>query len=243
MNNNPNIAVLYHIFYEDTYEKICLELAPLQKLKVVFLFNICDETPNKILIAKVLRNNFKGCFLLSSSNKGKDIGAKLALIQLLLSLNINIEFILFLHDKKSLQALKSATWKKDLLKIITPENISLVIKKFENNPHYGIIGTKEYVITEEFENNKFTSINGLIISNLLLKYKLNPASYHFVAGTMFWAKAKPLIDFFIQYNPLEIRKSLEDGNVIDNFSGTNTHSWERLLSWIVINSGYKITGI
>lgn len=243
MNNNPNIAILYHIFYEDTYEKIFLELAPLKKLNAIFLFNICDETPNKILIAEALRKNFNGCFIITSSNKGKDIGAKLALIQLLLLLNINIEFILFLHDKKSLQALKSATWKKDLLKIISPENISFIIKKFEKNEHYGIIGTREYIIFEELKNNKLTSINGFIISNLLSMYNLNPVSYQFVAGTMFWAKAKPLIDFFRQYNPLEIRKSLEDGNVIDNFSGTNTHSWERLLSWIVISSGYKITGI
>ena len=40
-----------------------------------------------------------------------------------------------------------------------------------------------------------------------------------------------------------LRKQLENGNVIDNFSGTVTHSWERLLSWIVTSNKMFITGI
>ena len=60
---------------------------------------------------------------------------------------------------------------------------------------------------------------------------------------MFWTKAKPIMDFFKNYNPLEIRMDLEDGNVLDNFNGTTTHAWERLLSWIVTNQGLTIKGI
>lgn len=243
MNANLNIAVLYHIFYEDTYENLCLELNPLKEFNVKFLFNICDEIPNKTVITNILKNNFPGCFIITTSNKGKDLGAKMGLIQLIIYLNLSVDLILFLHDKKSLQALKSATWKKDLLKIIAPEHIESTMTKFIKDDTFGIIGTKEYIIQEEFSNNNFIGVNHLIINKLLLKYHLKPPSYHFVAGTMFWVRAKPLLDFFIKYDPLVIRADLEDGNVIDNFSGTNTHTWERLLSWIISSSGYKIIGV
>ena len=243
MKITPKIAVLYHVFYEDSYEKVCVELEPLISSETTFLFNICSETPDKKLITAVLRNKFKGCYIINTSNKGKDIGAKLALLQLFLQLQIDADYLLFLHDKKSLQALKSATWKKELLKIITPENILQTMKIFQENNDCGIIATEEYIIEELFEEGAFTGINGSILTELMVKYQLSPTSYSFVAGTMFWAKVKPVKDFFNKYNPVEIRKELEDGNVLDNFSGTVTHSWERLLSWIITSQHYSIKGI
>ncbi|MGZ8516046.1 MAG: rhamnan synthesis F family protein [Chitinophagaceae bacterium] len=243
MNTKPKIAVLYHLFYEDTFEKVCGELVPLLDLETTFLFNICIETPDKKVISGALRNKFPGCYIINTSNKGKDIGAKLALIQLFLELQIQADYLLFLHDKKSLQALKSNTWKKDLLKIVSPESIQKVIKIFQENSECGLIATKEYIIDEPLENGQFSGMNREILTTLVTDYRIKPKSYAFVAGTMFWARAKPVSDFFNQHNPLEIRKSLEDGNVLDNFSGTITHSWERILSWIVTSQSYSIKGI
>jgi len=238
-----SIAVLYHIFYEDTFDKVCRELEPLLVFETTFLFNICIETPGKKSITEVLRNKFPGCFIIYTSNKGKDIGAKLALLKLFLELEIEAEYLLFLHDKKSLQALKSNTWKKDLLKIISPESIQKIFKIFEESSACGLIATNEYIINEPLEGSNFSGINGNILTNLLINYGIKPASFEFVAGTMFWAKAKPVKYFFKQHNPLEIRKNLEDGNILDNFSGTITHSWERVLSWIITDQGYSIKGI
>ncbi len=69
------------------------------------------------------------------------------------------------------------------------------------------------------------------------------SDHRFVAGTMFWARAKPLLEFFRQHAPLDIRKGLEAGNVIDEKHGTNTHAWERMLSWIILEKGYQIKGM
>ena len=239
----PSIAVLYHIFYEDSCDIIILELQPLAAYSPFFLFNICEETPGKENICKALKSSFPDCFIIITSNKGKDIGAKLALLQLLLSLEISADYLLFLHDKKSLQALKSKTWKTDLLKIISADNIQAILSSFQKNDSCGIIATKEYIINETIENNQFIGANGGILNDLLKKYSLKPASYEFVAGTMFWARYSPLKSFFVKYSPLEIRKEFENGNVIDNFSGTVTHSWERILNWIISANGYHITGI
>jgi lipopolysaccharide biosynthesis protein len=93
------------------------------------------------------------------------------------------------------------------------------------------------------EEGQFIGNNKNILNNLLGNYQIKPSSFAFVAGTMFWARAKPMKDFFCSYDPLEIRKDLEDGNVLDNFSGTITHSWERVLSWIITSKGFLIKGI
>ena len=243
VNKNPVIAVLYHIFYEDSYEVVCKELQPLQKYSPVLLFNICTDTPGRKNMAKQLKQTFPGCFVIFTSNRGKDIGAKLALFQLLLQLEMNTDYILLLHDKKSLQALKDITWKNDLLKIILPWNIETILQCFQQNKNCGLIAAKKYIITEPIENNQFTGMNGTLLERLLVSYDIKPASFEFVGGTMFWARATPLLEFFMRHNPLEIRKELENGNVIDNFSGTTTHSWERLLSWIVTAEKFYIKGI
>jgi lipopolysaccharide biosynthesis protein len=237
------IVVIYHLFYEDSYNKVCVELEPLLSVGATFLFNICRETPDKKLIAAALRNKFPESYIINTSNKGKDIGGKLALLQLFLQLELEADYLLLLHDKKSLQALKSATWKKDLLKIISQEGIQQSIKIFQENSDCGIIATEEYILKEIFEEGLFSGINGTILTKLLTKYDLRPSSYSFVAGTMFWARVKPVKDFFKQHYPLEIREGLEDGNVLDNFSGTVTHSWERLLCWIITSQQYSIKGI
>ncbi|MGK2860468.1 MAG: rhamnan synthesis F family protein [Chitinophagaceae bacterium] len=243
MKHNSKIVVLYHVFYEDTFEKVCRELEPLLVLETTFLFNICIETPDKKLISAALRNQFPACYIIYTSNKGKDIGAKLALLQLFIELRIEADYLLFLHDKKSLQALKSNTWKRELLKIISPDNIKKAIGIFVENDDCGIIAPREYKNDEPFEEGHFLGSNGKILSNLVLNYEIKPSSFAFVAGTMFWAKVKPVQDFFMQHNPLEIRKELEDGNVLDNFTGTITHSWERILSWMITSKGYSIRGI
>ena len=194
-------------------------------------------------MSEQLKETFPGCFIIFTSNKGKDIGAKLAMLRFLLQLGIQPDYLLLLHDKKSLQALKSATWKNDLLKIILPDKIEFILQYFQQHNTCGLVATKDYIISERFQNKQFAGTNGALLEGLLKEYNIRPGSLEFVAGTMFWTKAAPLLQFFSQYDPLEIRQTLENGNVIDNFAGTITHSWERLLSWIVTGQKFYIEGI
>jgi lipopolysaccharide biosynthesis protein len=243
VKSKPDIAILYHIFYEDSAEMVCRELQPLCVHNPVFLFNICADTPDKTAMSGILKAAFPGSYIISTSNKGKDIGGKLALIQLLLELEMEPDYLLLLHDKKSLQALNSNTWKDGLLKIISPESVAIIPEMFRRNQPVGIVCTKEYMISERYENGHFLGVNGPVLEKFLSEYDIKPPSFAFVAGTMFWARAKPIIDFFKIYSPVAIRQRLENGNVIDNFSGTITHSWERLLTWMVTSRGYHIKGI
>jgi lipopolysaccharide biosynthesis protein len=243
VTQQPQIAVLYHIFYEDTVQSVCRELEPLLPYQPVFYFNICSDTPGRAAICEALLHCFPMAYIINSSNKGKDIGGKLTLLQLLLEAGIEPDYLLLLHDKKSLQALKSRTWKNDLLKIIEPVNIGRILQLFTTDEKCGIAATAEYLLLEPFVDGAFANINGPYISSLLQTYTINPGDYRFVAGTMFWVRAQPLLQFFKLHSPAAIRAQLENGNVIDNFSGTVTHSWERLLSWIVTGKGYYMHGI
>ncbi|MBA3706225.1 MAG: hypothetical protein H0W84_10105, partial [Bacteroidetes bacterium] len=68
-------------------------------------------------------------------------------------------------------------------------------------------------------------------------------NYDFVGGTMFWIRAEIMNSFFRKNNALDIRATLEKGNVLDHEHGTYSHSWERMLSWIAIDQDYYIKGI
>jgi lipopolysaccharide biosynthesis protein len=236
-------AIIYHIFYEDTFEDIVNSLKGFDSVNTAFLFNISSAAPNQSEIRETLHKHFPGSFITISSNKGKDIGGKLVLINACIQLNIEPEWFIFLHDKKSLQALNSKTWKNDLLKIIAEDEIKNVDAIISSNLVCGIIASGNYIANELSENGVFVGNNGSILTQLIKQYKISCTNYEYVAGTMFWAKASPLMEFFKKNDPLKIRQTLEAGNVIDNFAGTYTHSWERLLSWIITSQGLTIKKI
>lgn len=243
MRKSYSIAVLCHIFYEDTAGLLCDSFMEIAKHDSIFLFNICNETPGKSDIVKIIKERFPDSVIICTSNRGKDIGGKLALLQLFFQLQIKSSYFLFIHDKKSLQALKSKTWRSDLLKILSAANIERAVNIFQQDDKAGIVATKEYVIKEPVSNGSFSGMNGALLSQESGKYRLSTSSPFFVAGTMFWARVEPFERFGEQHRLLGIRKELEAGNILDDFSGTITHTWERLLCWIVTCNGFYIKGI
>ena len=233
----PKVAVLYHIFYEDSVAQIVEELKGMTNFQPSFFFNISSDTPNQHTIREELLKHFPGAFVCTSSNKGKDIGGKLLLIKVCLEMQYEPDWIIFLHDKKSLQALNAKTWKNELLAIIHNDQLKTINDIISKNSDYGIIAAKNYVRKETTIEGQFTGNNGPILTELIQEYNITGKNYEYVAGTMFWAKASALLEFFKKFDPLRIRQTLEDGNVIDNFNGTYTHGWERMLSWIVTSQG------
>jgi len=243
MSFSKQIAVLYHIFYEDTILHIEEQLKALKSFNPFYFFNISADAPDQAEIRTMLQQHFNDAVIITSSNQGKDIGAKLLLIHTCLRLNIEPGWFIFLHDKKSHQALNASTWKQDLMTIADPRNIDMIKGIINDNTDYGIIAPEKQVKEETIENGNFISTNSTILQRLLDEYKLAPKDFRFVAGTMFWARASAYLNFFKAHDALEIRRTLEKGNVVDDFSGTYTHSWERLLSWIPSCQGYTIKTI
>lgn len=238
------IGVAFHLYYYSSLEWVIKQLALFKQYNAILFFNICSVAPEKEKLLYDLRLAFPDSFIIETPNVGKDIGGKLAIIDLYIQLNLQLDFIIFLHDKKSPHSALGETWRKKLFRIVEPENIETIIEMFEKNKKLGIVGAKE-LITNEYDKKtvSFSGTNDAILKELIGKHHLQLNSHDFIGGTMFWIRAEIIRSFFSKHSPLNIRASLEKGNVLDNDKGTYTHAWERMLSWVAINAGYLIKGI
>jgi lipopolysaccharide biosynthesis protein len=107
-----------------------------------------------------------------------------------------------------------------------------------------MIGVEDHVITMNKADELVYATNFELLQGLTQTYGISrTANSAYIGGTMFWVRASIYEDFFSENSPLGIRATLETGNVMDHAGGTHTHSWERLLGWIVGSKGYKVMGI
>lgn len=178
-----------------------------------------------------------------SPNQGKDIGGKLVLLDACLRLGMESDLFIFLHDKKSPYKVQNRQWQEKLFAIIDPSFAGKALDAFSKQKDLGIL-TGSGSIQDEYDYSRqsFASHNRSLLGRLQEEYGITPPRYHFAAGTMFWARSLPLMTFLSRHAPLDIRRTLETGNVLDEQQGTMTHSWERLLSWLIIAQGFDIKG-
>jgi lipopolysaccharide biosynthesis protein len=228
-------AMLYHNYYSmDGVEELRGKINALKGTNILFLCSLpakfAEEMPSQTEKEKFV----------ISANTGKDIGGKMLLIQLLLRLHPEIPYVIFLHDKRSYQKHSGAFEKEQLFSIINPGNFEKIVTAFEQTPKMGIACSKGSLRNEYMGEDGFKTSNSELLNDLMNKYDIHPTDYHFVAGTMFWMRTSILKGFFGKFQPLQIRSTLEEGNVLDHDKGTITHSWERMLSWIATARGYKI---
>jgi lipopolysaccharide biosynthesis protein len=209
------------------------------------IYNMVDDCRlSEKLSNMVSGSNINKIILRRSPNKGKDIGGKMILMDTYLRLQMESEYIIFLHDKMSPHKIQNQEWEKKLFRIIEPAFIKQGLSFFNANPQTGIIAAKEAVQNEyDYARKSFISNNRIQLSRLRSEFGINNTDYRYVAGTMFWARSLPLSSFFKKHAPLDIRKNLEAGNVMDESNGTNTHAWERMLSWLIIEQGYNVKGL
>lgn len=243
-NNSISINLFYHLYYKSGLDIMYKALKKIPDYGLNIFINISHDTIQKEQLYFDIKNKYPKAIIIFSTNVGKDIGAKLALINLSIKLGVNSDYSIFLHDKKSPHTILGEVWREKLFNIIETENISKILSIFEQNNKIGIIAAKEFIANEyDSKNRDFNNTSNHILKDLIQKYNFNLNNYDFVGGTMFWIRAEIIQIFFNKYSPLEIRSTLEKGNVLDHEHGTNTHAWERMLSWIAIDQGYTIKGI
>lgn len=241
---NMKLVVLTHIYYG--YEEGNLKdgLLNLKRYASAFIFNINEHCQEKELAVSLIKKDFPEAFILQTPNIGKDVGGKLAMIDLLLRTPLKPQYCILLHDKKSPHTPLGDTWRKKLFRIIEKENIEAIIALLDKDKKIGIVSAKEF-ITNEYDKKKseFNSTNGTILKEIIASYGFQLNAYDFVGGTMFWMRYEIIASFFNKHAALRIRSNLEKGNVMDNVTGTKAHAWERVLSWIATDNGYFIKGI
>jgi lipopolysaccharide biosynthesis protein len=241
--NSRRISVLIHLFYTDLYSEFIPYLSEIREFTSEFYFNIgfCKD---RVGLIKRIQEDFPRAFIMECPNIGKDLGGKLALIELYLKLEQKSDYLILIHDKRSPQLLNGDEWRNQLLSILRKEKIEQSIELFEKDKSIGIIGSSDHLSNEyDSENKLFRSTNNLILHQFITKFNLLNADFSFVAGNMFWVRSSIYEKFFTQFPPLDIRASLESGNVMDDQQGTFTHSMERIFSWIALSQGYVIKGV
>ena len=192
----------------------------------------------------MIKQDFPEAFIISTPNKGRDIGGKLALIDFFIRAKLQTEYIVFLHDKQSDYWFAGEAWRQSLFAIVEPEKVKVILERFAQNPAIGVIGTSDLLRNEYAKKtNEFKTTNNKQLKELIAKYNLKVSDHRFVAGTMFWIRSSIIQKFFSQHSPLSCRELLEEGNFTDRYEGTYTHSWERLFCWLANDQGYNITGI
>src|ERR1700739_3964426 len=238
------IAVLTHIYYDGSYDFLKNDLLNFNEFTTDYLFNISIDCAQKDKVIESIQTDFPNAFIIETPNIGKDIGGKLALIDLYLRLKIQSDYMILLHDKVSPQALNGEEWRDKLLKITKKDTIKTILGLFKSDTSIGVIANQECILNEySAETNSFSTVNNDLLKASIAQYNIKPTHYSFIAGTMFWVKSNIIKDFFSKHPPLEMRKKLEHGNVLDNLIGTYTHTTERLFGLIAESQGYKIKGV
>lgn len=236
-------AILLHIYYKDSWKSYFKEkFIAIKDKPFLLLVNLSIDMEDKSIVIEEIKKDFPGTLIIETPNIGKDIGGKLALIDLFLRMGLEAEYLVLLHDKKSPQAITGDRWRDSLLKIITPPVIDSIGRSFSKDDRLGIAGAKEFIMDEYSKENRSRN-NGEIASGLAKSYDIETSDHRFIAGTMFWIRASLFKTFFTTNPPLECRRRLEAGNVMDTENGSITHSWERLFCWIATARGYKIKGV
>jgi len=235
------VVILYHNYYSlDGIEDIRSRIAALKRQDILLLCSL----PEKFL-GRAPAQRADEHFVVTA-NAGKDIGGKLLLIELMLSLYPDIPYAILLHDKRSYHK-HSGQWERDgLFRILGADLFPVIEAAFRQDAGMGIACAKGYIRNEYLGNGRFDTANGELLNGLMKKYRFPDKDLRFVAGTMFWIRTSILRAFFsteaafTMESALDIRVTLEAGNILDHVHGTVTHCWERVLSWIATTAGYQI---
>lgn len=238
--NEKKIGIVFHIFWDDIFLEIIENLR-----KFTFEFDLYIVYPKgspfeeKIKVAKEEFKIFNTTYLMCN-NVGKDIGGKLTVIDYLIKKNINYDYLLFAHDKKSIHMKpeQGEAWRKNLYRGIF-NNVHIVFNSFYANKNIKMVGP---MAREGLTKSKAVSVhpgNYPIILNILSNFfKLNtPSTSAFIGGTMFWVEWDIFKAIFSEINIQRILNILEEGNVREP---SNAHAMERIFGILVTLKKYKI---
>ena len=251
MSSNPVLSIFFHNYYGDDQQWLnflCNEL----DIPFYLFYNYVSDSYSREAQPDYFNSEMhrqpqtiylNQIYFRKSTNKGKDIGGKLVLMDAYMKLGIGGKYILLLHDKQSLHQHNGQKWRRELFRIVEKNCMKKAIEIFQGNAQVGIIAAASAIRNEwdnEQKSNNYT--NSSLIEELKNRYQIQPPHLQFVAGTMFWVRASIFEAFFKKHPPLAVRAELEEGNVMDD-QPTLTHAWERLLCWIATSQGYQIVGI
>jgi lipopolysaccharide biosynthesis protein len=234
-----SLSFFIHVYYAGSWKLILEKCADLMTGAENIIVTACHDE-----VISEIKAETPEAVVLKVPNKGKDIGGKLAAISYYLNFCRPTAYLAFLHDKISPQTLNAEYWFDRLYEIFSEKKFSTILSRFETDKKTGLAGSKSFLKNEYNKTRKrFDTTNNEILQELIKRYDLGSDEHNYIGGTIFIVRNEIFTRFFSQHSALQIRASLETGNVLDLDTGTQTHSWERLFCLIAQNQGYKVIGV
>jgi len=247
--SNSKIAVLVHLFYTDMWETICEYLNNLEDYEYDLYVNLVDEYYDSSIYEKI--NSYKKAKIITSKNKGVDVGGFLNLYN---NLEGEYDLILKIHTKKSLglpdkpsdyvnvygyenAKNKGTEWFHKLMKGVlrSKEQVNDIIDLLSNETPFGMSGldTESYVgpnVPQITHLSEIFSIPTKFTDGRMENSK-------FVGGTIFWVRNDILKKYLNKDKITELLNLLPEG--YHNEPSYN-HALERLFGMMVYNEKKKI---
>ena len=231
------VAVVAHIYYEDTWSDIA---GALRGLTIPFDLIVTTVAGRERLI-ETIRGNYPAAEIEMMENRGRDIGPFLTLLER--GRFDGYRYICKIHGKKSIDGGRKMytgeMWRRRLLfdLIGAPGAANAAIDMFERDPLVGMIGPKVFRLPKAgYPEDLSWSANRPMTLKIAQRMGIPADKFQldFFGGTMFWVRPealKPLRDLHLAADmPYE-------GGLID---GDLPHALERVLPTSVLVAGYRL---
>lgn len=235
----PKIAVHLHIYYGNQTDDLLRRLQNLSGYPYDLFVTIVEDNPD---IKQEILSYKPDAQIWQIPNLGYDIGP---FIDFLHHIDLDAyDYIVKIHTKRTVadtycifnkHRFNMATWREMLLDaVISKPAATNNPKLLEANEKIGMLGNS-YLLTGE--KSTYRNLGGDIAAKMAEIGLTMPQDIHFVAGTMFWVRAK-LLKPFLFYHLADFKPS--DKNIHDK---TLAHLVERMFSLAVTAQGYRIKGV
>ena len=230
---NTSVALHLHVFYLDLLQDIVRQLNENQSRPDLLI-----SIPDKISAQQVekITSTYSGvvCAIRQVPNRGRDISPFLSSFRN--EILQDYEYIGHLHTKKTAwfnYGQYGTTWRSFLLTNLLGGQYMMtdkILAKMNSDKSIGIVFPDDPYIGDWNENLLLARSLGerLGIRNL-------PKNFHFPVGTMFWARVdaiRPLFNLNLTWEDYPEEPLPNDGSFL--------HAIERLLPFVVVESGFTI---
>lgn len=231
------VAVVAHIYYEDTWPDIA---GALQRLTIPFDLIVTTVAGRERLI-EAIRRIYPRAEIEIVDNRGRDIGPFLVLLER--GRLDRYRYVCKVHGKKSIDGGRKTymgeLWRRRLLFDLLggPGAANAAIGMFERDPSIGMIGPKVFRLPKAgYAEDLSWSANRPMTLKIAERMGVPADKFQldFFGGTMFWVRPeglKPLRDLHLAAD-MPHESGLLDGDL--------PHAIERLLPTSVLVAGYKL---
>jgi lipopolysaccharide biosynthesis protein len=231
------VAVVAHIYYEDTWPDIAGALRGLTMPFDLIVTTVAGREP----LIEAIRCRYPRAEIETVENRGRDIGPFLTLLER--GRLDGYRYICKIHGKKSIDGGRKTymgeMWRRRLLFDLlgAPGAANAAVDMFERDPSIGMIGPRVFRLPKaDYPEDLSWSANRPMTLKIAERMGVPAEKFRldFFGGTMFWVRPealKPLRDLRLAADmPYE-------GGLID---GDLPHALERVLPTSVLVAGYKL---